>query len=89
MTQPNHDDLQRSLGRIEGKQSAMEERVGRFERLVSEGFEKVEGALERIDKRLGEIEARESERKGTWRILATLGGMIGAGLTALIEYLRH
>ena len=51
----DHNDLQRSLGRIEGKQSAMEERVGRFERLVSEGFEKVEGALERIDKRLGEI----------------------------------
>ena len=85
----DHNDLQRSLGRIEGKQSAMEERVGRFERLVSEGFEKVEGALERIDKRLGEIEARESERKGSFKIIATLAGVIGAALTAFFEYLRH
>jgi hypothetical protein len=85
----DHNDLQRSLGRIEGKQSAMEERVGRFEKLVSDGFTKMDTALERIDTRLAEIEAKESERKGSWRILAVLGGVVGAALTAFIEYLRH
>ena len=46
-----HDDLQRSLGRVEGNQSQLEARMDRFERLVSDGFEKLEGSLSAIETR--------------------------------------
>lgn len=83
MQQPNHSDLQRSLGRVEGNQSAMEARMDRFESLVKDGFEKVEDALGTIDKRLAQIEQRESERKGAWKTLVA----IAAGVSGLVGYL--
>jgi hypothetical protein len=85
----NHDDLQRSLGRVEGNQGAMEARMDRFEALVSGGFEKVEKTLEAIDKRLAAIEARESERKGAWRAIVVISTTVSAVVAALVKYLLN
>ena len=65
------DDLQRSLGRVEGTQRAMRD-----------DLTKIEKTLETINQRLASIEARESERTGAGVVLVTvaslLSGVIGA-----------
>ena len=74
----SHDDLQRGLGRVEGNQTAMEARMDRFEKLVSEGFEKVEGSLDKISSRLGMMEDRENERKGAWKVMALVASIVSS-----------
>lgn len=81
----SHEDLQRSLGRVEGNQDGFRERMDRFERTLDEGFEKVGKALEKIDQRLTHIEGRESERKGAWRVIVTVAGIVSAAVAAGIS----
>lgn len=73
----SHDDLQRSLGRVEGNQRAMEQRMDRFEKLISEGFS-------RLEKRLADIESRESERKGMMIVIAAIAAFFSAILTGAL-----
>ena len=82
-----HDDLQRSLGRVEGNQSQLEARMDRFERLVSDGFEKLEGSLSAIETRLAAIERKETERKGAWEVIVAVAGGVSAIVAALFKYL--
>lgn len=56
-----HDDLHRDLGRMEGAFGAMEDRLDKLEKMVSDGFQK-------LDERLARIEERESERKGAFQL---------------------
>lgn len=76
-----HDDLERSLGRVEGNQQATRERMDRFEKLVSDGFSDVGDALNEIKSRLGQIEARENERKGAWMVLVGIASVVSSVLT--------
>lgn len=84
---PSHDDLQRSLGRVEGNQDSMEKRMDRFERLVSEGFEKLERGLGGIEKRLDTIEDKELERKTAWRVVAAVATVVSAAVSALVGWI--
>lgn len=70
MTQPNHAELQRDFGRMEGKQDAMGTRL-----------DKIEELLERIDARLAKLEAKENQRKGAVAALMVFSGAVG-GLVA-------
>jgi hypothetical protein len=63
---PNHTDLHRDIGRMEGRLDAMEDRLS-----------KIEAIAERIDGRLANIEARENERKGVLWTLSILAAVIG------------
>lgn len=83
----SHDDLQRSMGRVEGNQSQLEARMDRFEKLVTDGFEKLEGSLSAIDTRLAAIERKETERKGAWKVIVAVAGGVSAVVAALIKYL--
>ena len=56
-----HDDLHRDLGRMEGAFGAMEDRLDKLEKMMSDGFQK-------LDERLARIESRESERKGAFQL---------------------
>lgn len=87
MSAPSHGDLQRSLGRVEGNQSAMEARMDRFEKLVTDGFEKVEDTLTAIEKRLAAIETKETERKGAWKVIVAVAGVVSAVVAALVKSL--
>jgi hypothetical protein len=80
-----HDDLQRSLGRVEGSQSQLEARMDRFEKLVSDGFDKLEGSLSAIDQRLAAIEKKETERKGAWKVIVMVAGGVSAVVAAVIK----
>ena len=64
--QPNHADLYQGLGRLEGATTAMGARL-----------DKIEDVLERIDKRLANLEAKEDQRKGAVATLVAIGGVIG------------
>ncbi len=67
-----HLDLQRDLGRLEGRFAAVEDRL-----------EKIDGALERIDQRLARIEATESQRKGAFALGHWLVGAV-SGVVAFL-----
>lgn len=86
MTVPSHDDLQRSLGRVEGNQSAMEARMDRFEKLVTDGFGKVEDTLTAIEKRLAAIETKETERKGAWKVIVGVAGTVSAVVAGCVKF---
>ena len=72
MTTPSHFDLQRDLGRLEGRFAAVEDRL-----------EKIDGALDRIDQRLARIEASEHQRKGAFSLAHWIYGA-GTGLLAFL-----
>ena len=87
VSEASHDDLQRSLGRVEGNQGAMGERLDRFEKLVSDGFRDINNGLDGIRVRLGQIENKESERKGAWRVVAGVATVVSALVSALVGWL--
>lgn len=69
------DDLQRSLGRVEGTQRAMRD-----------DLTKIEKTLETINQRLASIEARESERKGAWVVLVTVASLLSGVFGAVFSW---
>lgn len=82
----SHEDLQRSLGRVEGNQSQLEARMDRFEKLVSDGFDKLESTLSAIDTRLAAIERREDQRKGAWKVIVGVAGGVSAVVAMIAKY---
>lgn len=80
-----HDDLQRSIGRIEGNLGALGSRMDRSDQTNTQGFTKIEDALKAIDTRLEKLEAKENERKGATAMIVSfaslLSGLVGAFLT--------
>lgn len=71
-----HLDLQRDIGRMEGRLGALENRL-----------EKMEAVLERIDQRLATMETKETERRGAWKVIVSVAGLVSAAVAALIKYL--
>ncbi len=84
----SHDDLNRSLGCVEGRQTATEERLDHLERTVADGFEKMGEGLEKIDKRLAAIEAKELERKGAWKVIALVASTVSAIVVWAVNQIR-
>ncbi len=80
----SNDDLQRSLGRVEGNQSAMESRMDRLEKMMNEGFERVMTKLDDIDVRTKEIENTEHQRKGAWKVIVPTVTILSSFVTWLI-----
>ena len=87
MTQPSHSDLQRDVGRLEGRFAAMEKRLDHLEKAVNDGFDKVAGGIEKIDKRLAAIEAKEAERKGAWKVVSAIAAAVAAVVASAVKYL--
>lgn len=70
MNQPNHNDLSRALGRVEGEVSG-----------VKDGVNEMRSLLKSIDQRLGALEDKENQRKGALAALMVFSGFVG-GLIA-------
>lgn len=85
MTQPSHYDIQRDLGRVEGRQAAMGAQLEKLEKAVDEGFREVTESLEAINARLGKIETAETERKGAWKAIAALAAFVAGIVGWLAE----
>ena len=86
MTGATHDELNRALGRVEGSQVAMEKRLDHLEKAVAEGFERVGDGIDRIDKRLASIEAKEAERKGAWKVVAFVAASVSGAIAWVVNY---
>ena len=80
MTGPDHADLQRDMGRVEGKQDAMGARLDRLEKIIEDGFRE-------IRKDIADLKAAESQRKGALAVLVAVGGAVGGAIWALIEHI--
>lgn len=65
----------------------MEKRLDHIEKAVADGFEKVGEGLDKIDKRLAQIEAKEAERKGAWKVIALVAGGVSAVVASAVKYL--
>lgn len=83
----SHDDLQRSLGRVEGELSSMDARMDRFEKIVSDGFQKISDDIAELRKEVSHLKDRETERKGAWKIIVAIASFVAAGVTGLLKYL--
>lgn len=79
MTGPDHSELQRDMGRVEGKQDAMGARLDRLEKIIEDGFRE-------IRKDIADLKLAESQRKGALAVLVAVGGVIGGAIWAVIEH---
>lgn len=94
----SHEDLQRSLGRVEGNQSQLEARMDRFEKLVSDGFKELNDGITawrnetseemaELRKEVSDLKDKETERRGAWKVIVAVAGAVSAVVAALIKYL--
>jgi|GEM_PF-1219092 len=74
MNQPTHGDIQRDLGRMEGKSDAMGARLDRLEKIIEDGFAEVRSDI-------AELKAAENQRRGALAILAAAAGLVGSVIT--------
>lgn len=84
MTQSTHNDLQRSLGRVEGSQEAMGARMDKLEQAVEDGFEKLFTKLDGIDTRIKAIETTEAQRSGAWKVIVPVVTVLSSVVTWLV-----
>ncbi|MBF5091269.1 hypothetical protein F1640_14870 [Novosphingobium sp. NBM11] len=83
----SNDDLNRSLGRLEGDVTAMKDRMDRLEKAIVAGMEELKNALREVQADVAEIKAREDQRRGAWRVLVGISTVIGAAVSAAVTYL--
>lgn len=67
----SHDDLNRSMGIVEGELRGMSNRM-----------DNIEALLERIDLRLSAIEKAEAERRGAQKFAVWIAGLLGGVVAA-------
>ena len=84
MTQSTNNDLQRSLGRLEGSQEAMDSRMGKLEKTVEDGFQSISNKLDRIGSRIETIEAVEAQRTGAWKVIVPVVTILSSIVTWLV-----
>lgn len=80
MSDPTHGDIQRDLGRMEGKADAMGARLDRLEKIIEDGFSEVR-------REIAELKSDKAERKGMFVALAAIGGLIGTLVTFVGDHL--
>ena len=92
MTPTSHDDLQRSLGRVEGSQASIGARLDRLEDEMRKGFEEIKalitGKHDDIDKRVAELEADKAEMRGAMWALGTVITTIAGFVSWVVSYLK-
>lgn len=87
---PSYDDLNRSLGRVEGEVLAMKDRMDRLEAFIEETFREFRAALDRIEKKQDAQDAIENQRKGAfavlWPIITAISAAVSIAATWLINH---
>jgi hypothetical protein len=76
----NHDDLHRDLGRMEAGLEALKD-------IVREGFKGSNERLDKLETRMAALEAKETERKGVWKTIVAISGLVSAAVAGLVKYL--
>jgi hypothetical protein len=81
----SHEDINRAIGRIEGNQDGFRERMDRFEHMLSDGFHKVGAALEKIEDRLKQIENKEQQRGGAWKVICAIAAAVSGAIALIVS----
>lgn len=75
MPSPNHTDISRSIGHLEGRMEGLEKKI-------VDGFEsihaKIDAALGDHESRIRGLEQTQQEQHGAWRLLAVIGAISAA-----------
>lgn len=69
--QPNHTDIYRALGQIEGRMDGLE-------KIIAEGFADLKELLKDHDVRIKGVETFQAEQKGGWKLLTIIGAAAAA-----------
>lgn len=77
MAEPTHGDIQRGLGRVEGKlEEVLESRRERDEH-VDGRLERIEARIEAVVARIESLVEMLAAVRGGWKVLALIGGIAG------------
>lgn len=72
-----HDELQRDLGRVEGRMEAMEVGLRARDAVVDDRFDRVEAVAEATRRDVAEMKEMLAQGKGGWRVIAAAAGIFG------------
>ena len=64
-----HDDINRSLGRVEGEMRAVHDRLDRLEAFFEESMREIKESLKRLETREDAQDALEQRRKGAAAVI--------------------
>ena len=72
-----HDELQRDLGRVEGRMEAMEAGHRARDGVVDDRLDRIEAASETVRRDVAEMKEMLAQGKGGWRVIAAAAGIFG------------
>lgn len=78
MTQPNHTELQRDMGRMEATLEALE-------KAVTQGFEDIKSDMRVMRADIAELKLAEGKRGAVERFAAVIGGVVGSIITLAVS----
>lgn len=78
MTDVSHSDIQRAIGRLEGKVDSMADARKERDGNIDDRFGRVEEKLDRVEVDLRAIREVLDKAKGGWKALVIIGGIAGA-----------
>lgn len=87
MTACSHDDLNRSLGRLEGDVKSVSDRIDRLEDNLDQRFDRLDTAIDGLLTRMDRQDALENQRKGVFAVVAVLAASIGSIVTGVLAWL--
>lgn len=85
-----HDDLNRSLGRVEGETKAVHDRLDRLEAFFEESMREIKESLKRLESKQDAQDALEQRRKGAfavlWPVVVSISSAVSIAATWLINH---
>lgn len=87
MTQPTHTELQRDFGRMEGRMDSLQREVGEVKQAMSDGFKDLKQILSNLETRLDAVDALNSERKGAWKVITIVSGVVSLVVSIVVPFL--
>lgn len=90
MTQMTHDDINRSLGHVEGEMRAVHDRLDRLEAFFEESMREIKESLKRLESKQDAQDALEQRRKGAfaviWPVVVAISSAVSIAATWLINH---
>ena len=85
-----HDDINRSLGRVEGEMRALHDRLDRLEAFFEESMREIKESLKRLETRADAQDALEQRRKGAaaviWPAITAISAAVSIAATWLLNH---
>lgn len=63
--------------------------MDRLEKLVENGFRKLERSVQSVHDDVAKLKVKEGERSGTWKAIAAFAASVGTAVGLFIQYIMH